>query len=352
MRFAAFSHDGIERVGVVQGDALCALPPGRTLLELVSCGDLESAGAQALRDPARVLTLDEVELRAPIPHPPTIRDFMTFEQHIEGAIKLTGADARVPEQWYLAPSFYFTNPYAVHGPTQDVEMPPACSRFDFELEVAAVVGRAGRDIAVGDAGSYIAGYMLMNDWSARDLQLAEMQVGLGPVKGKDGATSFGPYFVTADELEPYRQGNAFGLSMTARVNGRTVGTDTWSNMAFSYPQMLSYASHGTWVRPGDVLGSGTSGGGCLAEIWGRDGIDAVPALAVGDVVELEVEILGRQRSRVVSSTSPHPDLAACAAHRRGSASGPAAVGQTRAEIPLGQELAPVRRSAPSSVTPT
>ncbi|MEU1514861.1 fumarylacetoacetate hydrolase family protein [Streptomyces sp. NPDC005811] len=135
------------------------------------------------------------------------------------------------------------------------------SGLDFELEAAVVVGRGGRDVSVDEAEPHIAGYVLMNDWSARDPQFAEMHVRLGPAKGKDSA------------------GNAFDLRMTAAVDGRVVGEDRWSNMAFSYAQMIAHVSRGTEVRNGDILGSGTCGGGCLAELWGREGLDAHPPLA-------------------------------------------------------------------------
>ena len=312
MRFVTYIENGHDRAGVLDGDdQVHALPAGVTLLSLL--GDdgerLHEAGAAALRDPSAVHPLDSVRLRAPIPNPPTVRDFMTFEQHVEGVARLVAPDEPVPDQWYAAPAFYFTNPYAVTGPYDDVPIPPGCAIFDLELEVAAVVGRGGRDLTVERAASHIAGYLLMNDWSARDLQLAEMQVRLGPVKGKDSATTLGPILVTPDELEPYRSGNAFDLPMTATVNGTVIGSDRWSNMAFSYPQMIAYASRGTEVRPGDVLGSGTCGGGCLAELWGRKGFDAHPPLSPGDTVELTVDLLGTQRTRVVAAepTALSPD---------------------------------------------
>jgi 2-keto-4-pentenoate hydratase/2-oxohepta-3-ene-1,7-dioic acid hydratase in catechol pathway len=240
-------------------------------------------------------------LRAPIPDPPTIRDFMTFEQHIEGVSKLASSEATIPEQWYAAPAFYFANPYAVQGPTDDVRVPRGSSLFDLELEVAAVIGRPSRDITVSEAEGHIAGYVLMNDWSARDLQFAEMQVRLGRVKGKDSATTLGPVLVTPDELAPHRAGNAFALRMEAAINGVSIGADMWSNMSFSYPQMIAYASRGTEVRTGDILGSGTCGGGCLAELWGRRGLDAHAPLTPGDIVTISAPNLGRQRSRVIAN---------------------------------------------------
>jgi 2-keto-4-pentenoate hydratase/2-oxohepta-3-ene-1,7-dioic acid hydratase in catechol pathway len=308
VQFVTCGETDGDRVAVLDGDHVYALPPGIRLIDLLGEPErLLDAGDRALRNPDAVHTVDEVRLRAPIPSPPTIRDFMTFERHVEGVAKLRSPDARVPEQWYAAPAFYFTTPYAIHGPRDDVEVPPGCTRFDFELEVAAVIGRGGRDIAVADAESHIAGYVLMNDWSARDLQFAEMRVQLGPAKGKDGATTLGPVLVTPDELAPYRSGNAFALRMTAEVNGRVVGEDVWSNMAFSYAQMIAYASRGAEVRTGDVLGSGTCGGGCLAELWGREGFDAHSPLSPGDTVTLSVEHVGSQTSRILPGIQPHAD---------------------------------------------
>ena len=136
--------------------------------------------------------------------PAAVRDFVTFEEHVEGVRRSVDGAAGVPEQWYAAPTFYFTNPYSIIGPADDVPVPPGCRAFDFELEVAAVIGRPGRDLTPEQARDHIVGYTIFNDWSARDLQSAEMRVGLGPAKGKDTSTTFGPWLVTADELEPYR----------------------------------------------------------------------------------------------------------------------------------------------------
>ncbi|MEJ1221113.1 fumarylacetoacetate hydrolase family protein, partial [Streptomyces sp. CCNWLW237] len=194
--------------------------------------------------------------------------------------------AGVPEQWYAAPTFYFTNPHAVYGDREDVPMPPGSAVLDFELEVGAVIGRGGRDLTPERARDHIVGYTVFNDWSARDLQGAEMKVGLGPCKGKDTATTLGPYLVTADELEPYRDADGFlRLALTAEVNGEKVGEDLLSNMSWTLEEMTAYASRGTRVVPGDVLGSGTCGnGGCLAELWGRGGERTPPPLKPGDTV--------------------------------------------------------------------
>ena len=204
-------------------------------------------------------------------------------------------------EWYQAPTFYFTNPYALVGAHDDVAVPPGSQRLDFELEVAVVVGRDGASLTPEQAREHVFGYTIFNDWSARDLQFREMAVKLGPAKGKDSATTLGPWLVTADELEPYRDADGFlALDMRVSVNGTEIGQDLLSNMGWPFEELISYASRGTWVRAGDVLGSGTCGnGGCLAELWGRRGELSPPPLQPGDVVEMTVEGIGTIRNRVV-----------------------------------------------------
>ena len=234
-----------------------------------------------------------------------MRDFSVFEQHIEGVIKDANPDATVPPVWYQSPFCYFTNPNAVTGPDEEIPVPPGCRRLDLELEVAAVIGRPGRNLTPDEAGDHIAGYTIFNDWSARDLQMAEMRLGLGMCKGKDFANTLGPWIVTPDELEGFVDGDRLDLEMRAEVNGSALGTDTLANMAWSFPELVSYASRGTWVRPGDVLGSGTCGSGCLLELWGRHGPDFHAPLGPGDVVSLHVEAIGTLTNRVVAGVEPH-----------------------------------------------
>jgi 2-keto-4-pentenoate hydratase/2-oxohepta-3-ene-1,7-dioic acid hydratase in catechol pathway len=298
MRFATYHHDGRQRVGVLDDDDLLHPVDAATLVDVL--GDLPAAGAAALDGPPGP-HVSAVRLLAPL-QPPTVRDFVTFEEHVEGM----RAGAGVPEQWHAAPTFYFGNPHAVLGPHDDVPVPPGCARFDFELEVAAVIGREGRDLTAGQARDHIAGYTIFNDWSARDLQAAEMTVGLGPCKGKDTATTLGPWLVTPDELEPCRDADGLlRLALTALVNGEVVGSDLLSNMSWTFEEMVAYASRGTWVRPGDVLGSGTCGnGGCLAELWGR-GAERRP-LRPGDTVTLIVEGIGRLSTTVVTGAGITP----------------------------------------------
>ncbi|MCC8243198.1 fumarylacetoacetate hydrolase family protein [Saccharothrix luteola] len=296
MRFATYHHDGRQRVGVLDDDLLHPVD-ARALIDVLD--DLPAAGADALDHPPGP-HVSAVRLLAPL-QPPTVRDFATFEEHVEGM----RAGAGVPGQWYAAPTFYFGNPYAVIGPHDDVPVPPGSAVLDFELEVAAVIGREGRDLTPEQARDHIAGYTIFNDWSARDLQTAEMAVGLGPCKGKDAATTLGPWLVTPDELEPYREDGLLRLALTAQVNGEVVGSDLLSNMSWTFEEMVAYASRGTFVRPGDVLASGTCGnGGCLAELWGR-GAEQHP-LRPGDTVTLTVEGIGRISTTVVAGTEVRP----------------------------------------------
>jgi 2-keto-4-pentenoate hydratase/2-oxohepta-3-ene-1,7-dioic acid hydratase in catechol pathway len=302
MRFATVSEAGGQvRCGVVRDDTLLRLPAGTTVLDLLRTDGLRDAGARAVAD-GDAVPLAGLRLLPPV-DAPTVRDFVAFEEHVEGMT----AGAGVGAEWYEAPTFYFTNPYALVGAHDDVAVPPGCSRLDFECEVAAVIGRGGADIASEDASAHIAGYTIFNDWSARDLQFREMAVRLGPCKGKDFATTLGPVLVTADELEPYRDADGFlALGMTVAVNGVEIGRDLLSNMGWPFEDLVAYASRGTEVRPGDVLGSGTCGnGGCLAELWGRGRTD-LPPLRPGDVVTMTVEGLGTLRNTVVAGREPHP----------------------------------------------
>jgi 2-keto-4-pentenoate hydratase/2-oxohepta-3-ene-1,7-dioic acid hydratase in catechol pathway len=297
--------------GVVADDGLHALPSGTTVLDLVRAGlpAALTAGSAALTGPPTPLGL--ARLLPPLT-PPTIRDFVAFEEHVEGVVASVSDGSGVPAEWYEAPTFYFTNPYALIGAHDDVPVPPGSRLLDFELEVAAVVGRDGSSLTPAQARDAIFGYTVFNDWSARDLQRREMKVGLGPAKGKDSATTLGPWLVTADELAPFHDEDGFlALDMRVSVNGVEVGHDLLSNMGWPFAELVSYASRGTWVRAGDVLGSGTCGnGGCLAELWGRRGEQDPPALRPGDVVEMTVEGIGTVRNRVVPGIELPPVRAA------------------------------------------
>ena len=307
MRFATVEINERVSAGVVSDAGVHLLAAEITVLDLVR-GGLPAAlevGDAALAGPAT--PLDLVRLLPPL-QPPTVRDFVAFEEHVEGVRKSIDGVSGVVAEWYAAPTFYFTNPYALIGAFDDVAIPPGSQRFDFELEVAVVVGRKGSSLTPVQAREHIFGYTIFNDWSARDLQSREMKVNLGPAKGKDSASTLGPWLVTADELEPYRDDDGFlALEMRVAVNGRRIGADLLSNMGWPFEELIAYASRGTSVRAGDVLGSGTCGnGGCLAELWGRNGsLDPAP-LQPGDVVEMTVEGIGTIRNRVVAGIELPP----------------------------------------------
>jgi 2-keto-4-pentenoate hydratase/2-oxohepta-3-ene-1,7-dioic acid hydratase in catechol pathway len=308
MRWVTFaeSKDSAERTGLLVDGRIHACNPGTTLLSLLGDdGTLLAAEGDELRsDPHDVFELDAVHVRAPIPNPPTVRDFYAFEQHVRTARQRRGLE--MDPDWYELPVFYFSNPYAVGGPDVDVAIPPGCDEMDYELEVAAVVGTGGADLDPDMAQRGIAGYCVMNDWSARDIQRREMKLSLGPVKGKDFATSIGPVFVTPDELEDTRRGKSYDLEMTASVNGVEYSRASLAEIFWSFGEMIAYASRGTRVETGDVIGSGTCGTGCILELSMVHGIDRYPWLRPGDVVELSVERLGKLRNRVVAGAALRP----------------------------------------------
>jgi 2-keto-4-pentenoate hydratase/2-oxohepta-3-ene-1,7-dioic acid hydratase in catechol pathway len=300
MRWASFRDvDGGERAGVVADGAVHALAPGVRLIDLLGRpeGSLSAEGERALATPVETLPLDAVTLLAPVPRPPSVRDFYAFEQHVRTARQRRGLE--MDPDWYELPVFYFSNPAAIRGPFDDVPYPPGSAQLDFELEVAAVVGREGADLDPEEAEGHIAGFCVMNDWSARDVQRREMKLSMGPVKGKDFATTFGPVLVTPDELEPFRRERAFDLTMRAEVNGKEYSRASLADIYWSFGEMLSYASRGTRILPGDVIGSGTCGTGCILELSLVHGEEAYPWLRPGDEVVLEVEQLGRIANRVV-----------------------------------------------------
>jgi 2-keto-4-pentenoate hydratase/2-oxohepta-3-ene-1,7-dioic acid hydratase in catechol pathway len=298
MRWVTYrAADGSERAGLVQDERVHGLDA--SLLALIeSDGGLSAAAERAVTTPVEVVDLADVRLCAPIPRPPSVRDFLSFEEHLRNAGRALGRTT-VPPVWFEQPVFYFTNPAAIRGPDEEIPISPGCEKFDYEVEVAAVVGRAGSDLTPAEAEAHIAGYTVFCDWSARDVQARESTIGLGPAKGKDGATSIGPVLVTPDELEPYRSGKGYRLAMRASVNGRDLGGGSWADIHWSFGQMLAYASRGTELRPGDVIGSGTVGTGCLLELSGLHGSERYPWLHPGDVVGVEVEQLGAIIGRIV-----------------------------------------------------
>jgi fumarylacetoacetate (FAA) hydrolase len=256
---------GGTRVGRVEDDCI---------VELEAPGLVAALGMDELEE-RRVHPLHTVQLCCPIPEPPAIRDFLSFEDHVREARKHRGE--QVPPEWYEIPVFYFSNPAAMYGPDETIPYPAGTAALDYELEVAGIIGSNG----------LIAGFTIMNDWSARDLQMREMRLGLGPAKGKDFATSLGPVVVTVDEFPGDR------ALMTASVNGEERSRGDLSAMYRPWSAIVEHAAGNTRLRPGDVIGSGTVGTGCILEHGDERWLQS------GDVVELEVAGLGKLRNRVV-----------------------------------------------------
>jgi fumarylacetoacetate (FAA) hydrolase len=243
--------------------------------------------------------LDSGDLRfgPPVLRPPSLRDFYAFEGHVRTMWERRGGE--VPETWYRLPIFYFSNVSEIRGPDEPVWAPAASSELDYELEVAALVDTPALDLSAERGEEAIGGYTIFNDWSARDLQREETVVRLGPAKGKDFAASFGPWLVTPDELADARAAGARGsdLAMTAEVNGTETSRGSWSDAQFSFGEMVARASADARLRPGDLLGSGTVGTGCLLEV--RDATLG-RYLEPGDQVVLRIERLGALRTPIVA----------------------------------------------------
>lgn len=261
-----------------------SMDAARETLDALSAGgweNLKGPGGESL-----VHGPQSVRLRAPLPDPVSFRDFYAFEQHVKAGFHKRGE--QMPPEWYEFPVYYKGNHLTIFGPEDDIRWPAFTEKFDYELEVAVVLGRRGTDIAEEHAGKHIAGYTVLNDFSARDLQRKEMRVRLGPAKGKDWASAIGPVLVTPDEIPDPR-----ALAMRARINGETWSEGSTASMHWSFEQMIAFLSYDDTVYPGELLGSGTVGGGCGLELdrW----------VQPGDVIELEIERLGVLRNRVVRS---------------------------------------------------
>jgi 2-keto-4-pentenoate hydratase/2-oxohepta-3-ene-1,7-dioic acid hydratase in catechol pathway len=299
MRIGSLLVDGVRRYGVVNGDRIDLLAESADVFEVLATGDPGgfSAGRQLPWNA-------NASVAVPVPVA-SIRDFITFEQHTAGSLRSVTGSGEVPDAWYEAPAFYFTNPHAAIGSGMPVPMPPGCEVLDFELEVAVVIGKAGFNLSVAEAFDHVAGFTILNDWSARDLQSREMRVGLGPAKGKDSATTLGPLLVTPDELVDHERDGRYDLAMEVFVNDSRIGGDTLANMSWTFAELIAYASRGTWVHPGDVLGSGTCGGGCLAELWGWRGERQPPPLRIDDTVTMTVEGIGTIHNTVIAGPPLH-----------------------------------------------
>ena len=312
MKLLTYDSGSGPRCGVLQDDLVvdvtallgldATLRDVRALLELGDSPIERVREALASDIAAPAVPLSMAPLRAPVLQPPTVRDFFSYEGHASGQ----GA-RELHEAWYRLPIFYFSNTLRIFGPEDEVPFPSATDRLDYEMELGCVIGREGSDIAAADALDYIAGFCIFNDFSARDLQFDEMAVGLGPAKGKDSATSLGPWLVTTDEMAPYLRDGKLQVKCTVRVNG-----DVWLDEGdggaahFSWGDFVERASKDSRIVPGDVMGSGTVSGGSIPEAIAR-GIDGARYLQPGDVVELEVEGIGTLRNTLGPKENNDPD---------------------------------------------
>ena len=281
---------GDERVIDVSADILTVIREWNTWQPKLQALESQSGGAP----------LSSLKLLAPVPHPVSMRDGYAFRQHVESARK--GRGLPMIEEFDHFPVFYFTNHLAVGGPGDVVVQKKAQERLDFELEVAIVIGKGGKNIPASKADEHIFGYMIMNDWSARELQTQEMKLNLGPAKGKDFSTTLGPWLVTRDELKAFAKpgpnGERHDLTMKAFLNGKQLSQGKLSDMNWTFGQIIERASYGVQLHPGEVIGSGTVGTGCLMELNGSKITDNL-WVKPGDEMVLEVDGLGRLVNRIV-----------------------------------------------------
>ena len=301
MRYARLEVDGQERVGVVIAETISVatlqlFPVGTDLLAAAT-----ARTAPADDDPGEIVSSDRERFLPPV-RPASFRDFVAFEEHVQGAAAMTGNAEQAIAAWYEQPTYLYGSPHAAVGSGDPIAAPPGSQALDFELEVGVVIGRDGRDLTPEEARDHIAGYVVVNDWSARDIQRHEMKGGLGPAKAKDFATTIGPWLVTPDELEPARVGDRLDLRMTVSINGVEYGSDSLAHMGWSFEELVAFASRGAWVRVGDLLASGTCAGGSLAETWGRIGRQEPLPLQPGDLVTMTVDRLGTISNPVVAAS--------------------------------------------------
>lgn len=314
MKLVSFEFDGSDKLGILVDELvypIFSLNPSlpNTMADFLKGGEdvMEMAKTydqRIKRNPENFEghLVHKLKILAPVPHPTSCRDGYAFRQHVFTARRNRGVPM-IPE-FDQYPIFYFTNHNAIYGPGELSLMPDHFKKLDFELEAAIVIGKKGRNIRAAEADEYIAGYMIMNDMSARTLQMEEMLLNLGPAKGKDFATCIGPYLVTPDELEQHRvaapdghTGNQYRLSMKAFVNGEQVSDGNMGDMDWTFAEIVERASYGVDLYPGDVIGSGTVGTGCFLELNGtgllNDKNYTPQWLQEGDEVVMEIEGLGR-----------------------------------------------------------
>jgi 2-keto-4-pentenoate hydratase/2-oxohepta-3-ene-1,7-dioic acid hydratase in catechol pathway len=306
MKIGRWEHQGSEVEGWFKDSdgSLLAIPfteglSCQKLFDLGLKGALEVLKGQQQNESGAV-PLTDVKLLTPFT-PKSIRDSVAFEEHVEGVVKSIDNSAGVVPEWYEFPTFYFTNPHSLIA-TETTMVPPPSQMLDFELELGIVVGAVSgptlSNLSTEAAKDAIFGFTIFNDWSARDIQSREMKVRLGPAKGKDFATTIGPWIVTADEFADKIHDEFHHLMMQVFVNGKLIGEDSLANIGWPLNELIAYASRNSVVLPGDLIGSGTAGSGCLAELWGRNGSLTPPPLQEGDVVEMKIEGIGSIRNTV------------------------------------------------------
>ncbi|RYD53290.1 MAG: fumarylacetoacetate hydrolase family protein [Sphingobacteriales bacterium] len=329
MKFISYLKTGLEQAALlVDGQIydLQTLDPQLPNTMKAMLSDWEINSQKAREAEARIQnggipsdgSINDVQLLAPVPNPTSCRDGYAFRQHVAAARRNRKVDM-IPE-FDQYPIVYFTNHNAVQGPGEIRCMPDHFQKLDFELEAAVILGKKGRNFSAGEADRFIAGYTIMNDMSARTLQMEEMLLNLGPAKGKDFSTVIGPWMVTPDELEPFRKpakdghtGDSFALEMVCRVNGIEVSRGSMGDMDWTFAEIVERCAYGADVLPGDVIGSGTVGTGCFLELNGtgllHDPAYQVQWLKAGDLVEMEIEGLGLLQNTIVAEDSTFSILA-------------------------------------------
>lgn len=326
MKLVSFQNNNTDKAGIFYNGNIYALQdldpsmPGN-MKDFLIAGERAIQKAHTLEQliidgqtNVKGIPFDQSKILSPVPFPTSCRDAYAFRQHVATARRNRGVEM-IPE-FDQFPVFYFTNHQKVYGPGEIKLMPDHFLKLDYELEGAIVIGKKGRNIRANEADQYIAGYMIMNDFSARELQMQEMKLNLGPAKGKDFASSFGPYLVTPDELEKYKTepkkghvGNTYNLKMRAFINGKLLSEGNLADMDWTFAEIIERASYGVDLYPGDVIGSGTVGTGCLLELNGTGKLndpDYQPFwLKENDTVELEIEGLGNLKNTMIKANTEY-----------------------------------------------
>ena len=322
MRLSTYklANNNKELIGLVKKDSLINLNEFFGDISLVDLIKKDNWKSETLKkiDEEKLVThhINDVNLLAPIPNPNSLRDAYAFRQHVETSRKNRGLE--MIKEFDEFPVFYFSNHNAIYGPQDEIKcMPSHFEKLDFELEIAIVIGKEGRNLKANEASSYIAGYMIMNDVSARGLQMKEMKLNLGPAKGKDFASVIGPYLVTPDEIKDKlidkgEHGSIYDLKMSCFLNNQLVSEGNFKDMNWTFEQIIERVSYGTTIYPGDIIGSGTVGTGCLLELNGtgkiKDSNYNEVWLKEGDIVKMKIDKLGEISNKIVSESSDHKIL--------------------------------------------